>query len=54
MAPRDRRATPKELRKTVESLRNRLIKEETRKAEIDVLSAVINNLAARRDELTKK
>jgi hypothetical protein len=54
MLSRDRRATSKELRKTVDALKRRLVKEETRKVEIDVLSAVINNLAARRDELTKK
>ena len=54
MVTRDRRATSKELRKTVDALSKRLIKEETRKAELHVLEAVINNLAARRDELTRK
>ncbi len=54
MVPRDRRVTSKELRKTVNALKSRLVKEETRKVEIDVLSAVIESLAKRRDELTRK
>jgi hypothetical protein len=54
MVTRERRATPKELRKTVNALSRRLIKEEIRKAELHVLEEVINRLAVRRDELTKK